>query len=51
MNEQRQKLYHELDEKIGKTPLVEYTGEVPNGNKIWIKEIKRQVSPSFFNLS
>ena len=37
MNEQRQKLYPELDEKIGKTPLVEYTGEVPNGNKIWIK--------------
>src|SRR3989338_4482497 len=37
MNEQRQKLYQELDEKIGKTPLVEYDGEVPNGNKIWIK--------------
>ena len=37
MNEQRQKLYREVDEKIGKTPLVEYNREVPNGNKIWIK--------------
>ncbi len=37
MNEQRQKLYKELDKRIGKTPLVEYGGEVPNGDKIWIK--------------
>ncbi len=37
MNEQRQKLYKDLDERIGKTPLVEYNRNVPNGNKIWIK--------------
>lgn len=37
MNTQRGQLYRELQERIGKTPLVEYTGEIPNGNKVWIK--------------
>src|SRR3989338_6543230 len=37
MNEQRQKLYGDLDKRIGKTLLVEYNREIPNGNKIWIK--------------
>lgn len=37
MNMQRKQLYERLQERIGKTPLVEYEGEIPNGNKIWIK--------------
>lgn len=37
MDKQRQGIYQELHEIIGKTSLVEYTGEVPNRNKIWIK--------------
>lgn len=37
MNMQRKQLYEQLQERIGKTSLVEYEGEIPNGNKIWIK--------------
>jgi len=37
MNTERQRLYEELESKIGKTPLVKYKGEIPNGNKILVK--------------
>lgn len=37
MNEERKKLYEQLESKIGNTPLVKYAGEVPNENTIWIK--------------
>lgn len=33
----RMELYQKLESRIGKTPLVEYNGLVPNGNRIWIK--------------
>tara|TARA_Y100000310_G_scaffold60318_1_gene55678 strand:- start:150 stop:1178 length:1029 start_codon:yes stop_codon:yes gene_type:complete len=37
MDSDRIKLYNELEKQIGNTPLVQYVGEVPNGNRIWIK--------------
>ncbi|MFA6887987.1 MAG: pyridoxal-phosphate dependent enzyme [Candidatus Woesearchaeota archaeon] len=37
MEEERQQQYRLLEARIGNTPLVLYDGEVPHGNKIWIK--------------
>ena len=37
MDSNRIRLYDELEKQIGNTPLVQYFGEVPNGNRIWIK--------------
>ena len=34
---ERASLYESLSEKIGNTPLVRYEGEVPNGNRIFLK--------------
>lgn len=33
----RQELFEEMDSQIGNTPIVEYSGEVPNNNRIFIK--------------
>ena len=38
MNEQRAQAYEELEAKICGTPLVKYTGQVPNEDTIWIKQ-------------
>lgn len=38
MDRQRKQLYEQLQERIGKTPLGEYGGEIPRRNKIWIKQ-------------
>jgi cysteine synthase len=37
MDSERLRLYDDLEKQIGNTPLVQYVGEVPNGNTIWIK--------------
>ena len=37
MKQSRIKKYAELEARIGNTPLVKYSGEVPNGNSIFIK--------------
>ncbi len=37
ISSERAKAYGKLEAKIGKTALVRYNGEVPNGNNIWIK--------------
>jgi len=37
MDPQREKLYQDLEKKIGNTLLVKYNGSVPNWNKIWLK--------------
>ena len=37
MEKKRVRLYKELEIKIGRTPLVRYSGEVPNKNVILIK--------------
>ena len=37
MDSDRIRSYDELEKQIGNTVLVQYVGEVPNGNKIWIK--------------
>ena len=37
LTEERTRKYQELELRIGKTPLVKYTGKVPNDNSIWIK--------------
>jgi cysteine synthase A len=37
MDSDRIRLYDDLEKQIGNTPLVQYVGEVPNGNRIWIK--------------
>lgn len=37
MKPSRIKQYDELEARIGKTPLIEYEGEVPNGNRIFVK--------------
>lgn len=37
MENQRQKIYENLEQTIGNTPLVQYKGKTPNGNTIWIK--------------
>lgn len=34
---ERKKLYDDLEKKLVNTPLEKYSGEVPNGNSIWIK--------------
>lgn len=34
---EREKIYNDLESKVTNTPLTLYNGEVPNGNKIWIK--------------
>ncbi len=37
MDTQRRQLYQNLYARIGRTPLIEYEGEVPRGNRIFIK--------------
>ena len=37
LENERQRKYEELESRIGNTYLVPFIGEVPNGNKIWIK--------------
>lgn len=37
ITKKRQKLYEKLESKIGNTPLINYEGKIPNGNKIFIK--------------
>lgn len=37
MHAGREKLYRELEERIGRTPIERYTGDVPQGNSIFIK--------------
>jgi len=37
MDSNRIRLYDDLEKQIGNTPLVQYVGEVPNRNSIWIK--------------
>ena len=38
MDHKREQAYSELFAEIGNTPLVEYSGDVPNGNRILIKQ-------------
>ena len=38
MDSKRADLYGELEQQIGRTPLIQYVGAVPNGNSILIKK-------------
>jgi len=47
---ERQDMYEALAEKVGDTPLVEYKGEVPDGNKIFLKlECDNQLGHSHYD--
>ena len=37
LTKERESLYESLAEKIGNTPLIQYAGEVPNNNKVFLK--------------
>ncbi|MBI2573659.1 pyridoxal-phosphate dependent enzyme [Candidatus Woesearchaeota archaeon] len=38
MDPLRQQLYDELEARIGNTPLVQYAGELPNNNRLFLKQ-------------
>lgn len=49
MNPKRQKIYNELESKIGRTPLVELPLNLPNGNRIFAKEEYRNPTQSHYD--
>ena len=50
LNNQREKKYQELEEKIRNTPLIRYEKDVANNNQIWIKNVSESAFGSHYDL-
>ncbi len=50
MNEQRKQLYKDLEERTLNTPLEKYEGDLPNNNRLWIKNLTDSAFGSHYDL-